>query len=39
MVYDERIRPDKIIQIEEQPKAVETASVGGANDDIDIDAI
>jgi translation initiation factor 5 len=38
VVYDERIRPDKIIQIEEQPKAVEQTP-NRANDDIDIDAI
>lgn len=36
VVYDERIRPDKIIQVEEQPKVVKVVN---AVDDIDIDAI
>jgi len=37
VVYDERIRPDKIIQIEDQPKVV--VSAAKTDDDIDIDAI
>ncbi len=38
VVYDDRIRPDKIIQVEEEkPKVVESAAK--MDDDIDIDAI
>jgi translation initiation factor 5 len=38
VVYDDRIRPDKIIQVEEEkPKVVESAPK--MDDDIDIDAI
>jgi len=39
VVYDERIRPDKIIQIEEQPVVDKKTVDNKAVDDIDIDAI
>ena len=46
VVYDERSRPDKIMEVKEDPiaspkmvMATAAVKVGGGDDDIDIDAI